>query len=237
MKNRVGEKFITNEGYRIEIIEYFGTYNCTIQFENGNIFKNKRYEDIKRGEVRNPYHTSIHGVGYIGNGKYNRKNHSEAYSCWVSMLRRCYSEEHPTYKDCTVSKEWKCFQSFAEWFYDNCKKSYELDKDILIKGNKIYSPETCCFVPIEINILFIKSNKKRGDFPIGVCKIGNKFRAQISNKRRQIYIGMFDTVEEAFEAYKIAKENYIKEVANKWKDQIKPNVYQALINYQVEITD
>jgi hypothetical protein len=241
MKNRVGEKFITNEGYNIKIIEYFGTYNCTIQFDNGNIFKNKRYEDIKRGEVRNPYHKSVHKVGYLGEGKYNCKTHSGAYNCWANMIRRCYSEEYPTYKFCTVSKDWECFQNFAEWFYNNWKpfidKSWNLDKDVLIKGNKIYSPTTCCFLPKEINILFIKSDKKRGNLPIGVCKIGNKFKAQISNKRKQVYLGIFDTINEAFEAYKTAKEKYIKEVVKKWKPLIEDKVYRALINYKVEITD
>ena len=115
---------------------------------------------------------------------------------------------------------------------------WELDKDILIKGNKIYSPETCAFVPAEINGIFTKTNSKRGVYPIGVSlhKEG-RFQAKVLKNKKQAYIGLFDTPEEAFQAYKKAKEEYIKEVADKWKDKIDPRVYEAMYNYQVEITD
>ena len=89
-------------------------------------------------------------------------------------------------------------------------RCFHLDKDILVKGNKLYSEDTCSFVPAEINTLFCKANKTRG---------------------------RYNTIEEAFLAYKQAKEAYIKELANKWKDVIDPRVYEALMDYQVEITD
>ena len=104
-------------------------------------------------------------------------------------------------------------------------KGWCLDKDILVKGNKIYSPETCCFVPKGINLLFGKNNAKRGNYPIGVCKFKNKFQATINIKGKTISLGHFDTPEEAFEAYKTAKEAYIKEVADEWKDRIEEDVY------------
>ena len=110
-----------------------------------------------------------------------------------------------------------------------------MDKDILVKGNKIYSEDTCCFVPREINSLFVKRKKSRGNFALGVDykKSVKKFRARCGNK----HLGLFNTELEAFYAYKQAKETYIKEVANKWKDQIDPRVYNALMKYEVEITD
>ena len=116
-------------------------------------------------------------------------------------------------------------------------QGWELDKDILFKGNKIYSPETCCFIPREINQIFPKRDLKRGEYPIGVTRKRGKFSAQLSTKDFNKNLGVFNTPEEAFQAYKSAKESYIKEVADKWKDQIEPRVYQAMYNYQVEITD
>jgi hypothetical protein len=115
----------------------------------------------------------------------------------------------------------------------------ELDKDILIKGNKIYSPDTCIFVPHEINMLFIKRNAKRGKYPIGVSydKQKKKFEASCSINNKQKRIGRFSTAEDAFNAYKIYKEGLIKQVATIYKAKIPYELYNALINYEVEITD
>ena len=105
------------------------------------------------------------------------------------------------------------------------------------KGNKEYSPENCCFVPTEINDCFTKRLNERGDYPIGVRKKGNSIIAQINYMGKKKHLGSFKTVEEAFNAYKIAKEQCIKEYAEKYKGQITDEVYNALINYKVEITD
>ena len=161
------------------------------------------------------------------------------------MIERCYSEKYhiknPIYKECDVYDKWKCFQNFAEWFNLNYNyefmSEWELDKDILQKGNKIYSPETCCFVPKEINMLLSFNKSKERKLPLGVSKHGNLYRVycRVNNKNKSV--GSFNTPEEAFQAYKITKEIYIKEIAEKYKDKIKPQVYNALINYKVEITD
>jgi hypothetical protein len=241
-KDRVGEKHTTNEGYTIEIIDYNGVYNCSIKFDCGLILNNIGYGNIVKGTIRNPLHKSVHKIGYLGIGKYNRTKNSKCYYVWNSMICRSFCEKYnvsfPTYKDITVCEEWKCFQNFAEWFYKNYKEGFELDKDILIKGNKTYSPETCAFVPQEVNYLFTKRQNKRGLYPIGVSidKKG-KFRATFTRDNIQAYLGKFNTPEEAFQAYKKAKENYIKQKADEWKDLIDPRVYQAMYNYQVEITD
>jgi len=139
-----------------------------------------------------------------------------------------------------VCEEWRNFQNFAKWFEKNYKneimEKWQLDKDILVKRNKVYSPETCAFVPREINCLFTKTTKVRGNLPIGVTKEYNKFRAQsCSNKKR--YLGTFTTPEEAFQSYKKSKEIYIKEIADKWKGLISEQVYEAMYNYKVEIND
>ena len=162
------------------------------------------------------------------------------------MLSRCYrknrSKLHP-YDDVEVCKEWHNFQNFAEWFYNNYYEvngeDMQLDKDILVKGNKIYSPETCIFVPKNINYLFIKSKSKKGQYPIGVSydKNRNKYQAGLSMYGKRIALGRFDTLEEAFLTYKKAKEEYIKEVANNYKSLIPEKLYVTMINYSVDIND
>ena len=162
------------------------------------------------------------------------------------MLRVCYDEKYsnkyPTYKDCEVSDNFKYFPYFKDWCSKQTgfgKEGWQLDKDILIKGNKVYSEDVCAFVPSEVNRLFIKRDSLRGDLPIGVryYKKVRKYAAQMSRFKKAIHLGYFYTPDEAFNAYKEAKEAYIKEVANKWKDQIDPRVYEALMKYRVEITD
>jgi hypothetical protein len=116
-------------------------------------------------------------------------------------------------------------------------KGWHLDKDIICSECKIYSPETCAFVPPEINGIFTNSSSFRGKYPIGVYKQKNRFLASINTYKSQKKLGSFLTYEEAFQTYKIEKEKYIKEVADKWKDQLDPRVHKAMYNYQVEITD
>ena len=118
-------------------------------------------------------------------------------------------------------------------------KDWQLDKDILVKGNKVYSAKNCCFVPKEINKLITKANAIRGKLPIGVRlnKRINNYEAYISKNNRFISLGCFKNYIDAFNAYKIEKENYIKEKANKYKGIIDDIVYNVLINNEVEITD
>lgn len=165
---------------------------------------------------------------------------------WRNMITRCYSEERhtkfPAYSDCTVSDNFKNYEYFYDWYQQNYKSYYDnwdLDKDILIKGNKLYSENTCCFVPPEINGLLTKNDICRGLYPIGVYYNNKKckYTASCSNKYKKAFIGDFNTPEEAFFAYKIFKEEHIKFIADKYKAVIDSRVYKALYNYQVEITD
>lgn len=162
------------------------------------------------------------------------------------MINRCYNENlrhmHTTYANCTVAEEWRYLSNFKDW----CNKqigfgndNWHLDKDVLIKGSKIYSPETCCFVPNEINCALPSSKKVRGDLPQGVIWNCTKtrYRARIQRKGKWESLGTYDTSEEAFSAYKPVKESHIKSLAEKYKDQIDPRVYEALMNWTVEITD
>lgn len=246
--DRTGENIITNEGHEIEIVEWKGVEKCSIRFKCGLILKDLQYSGVKDGRIKYPFHRSVFGVGYFGIGVYFQKRGLEvypAYNVWKNMIERCYSEKHKiknlSYQNVIVCEKWHNFQNFAEWFHKNYNpetmKGWHLDKDILIKGNKVYSPDACCFVPPEINTLFISSKKSRGKLPIGVIGYKAIFRAKIKRNKKYEHIGLYNTPEEAFQAYKTAKELYIKEVADKWKDKISEKVYQAMHNYQVEITD
>lgn len=175
--------------------------------------------------------------GAVGKTKEEKK----CWKIWHDMLCRCYSDAYhikrPTYIGCSVCEEWQKLSVFKQWFNEHYVGGWVLDKDILVKGNKTYSPETCCFVPQEINTLFIKRNALRGELPIGVTKNGNHYIPQISKFGRMVRGTTCRNINDAFAQYKEMKELYIKQLADKYRDQLEPRVYEALYNYQVEITD
>ena len=170
--NRTGEERLNTFGSKMIIKEYRKAIDIDIYFPEYNwVFEHARYGDFKNGNIKCPYEPRIYGVGYLGEGKYKMsKNgkHTDEYKIWYEMLRRCHDpkfhEKHPTYKGCKVEDYLLNFQHMCEWLEKNYYKvpgeRMHLDKDILYKGNKVYSRETCIFVPQRINNLFVKSNKK-----------------------------------------------------------------------------
>lgn len=174
---------------------------------------------------------------------------STSYEVWKNVLLRCYDKKQQkkrwqSYDGCSVCDEWLRFSNFKKWFDDNYVEGYHLDKDILVKDNKVYSPETCCFVPSEINTLIVNKKNFRGDYPIGVTQkilAGNRkvFSSRLLIDNKRVWLGSFDTPQKAFEAYKYAKEKHIKEVAQAFFDakKITRRVYDALMEYQIKITD
>lgn len=191
----------------------------------------------------------IFGVG-INDASYKVTIHAEIegkvkqigvcpfYQRWRNMLMRCYCEsylkKYPTYQGCTVCPEWLTFSNFRAWMetqeWDK-QGGTALDKDLILEGNKIYSPETCVFLPKRIN-LFLKDNKStRGDYPIGVSynSVVNKYFAQCSQGRsnKSQSLGYFDTPEEAHKAWKIEKFRLAKILASEQSDS---RVAKILIN-------
>ena len=254
--NRIGERNYNNFGSEMVIVHYNGCMDIDVYFPEFDwIFKHAKYNNFKKGEIKCPYERRFYNVGYLGEGKYkvseNGKN-TRVYSTWRHMLQRCYSEKfqekHPTYITCEASEEWHNFQNFAKWYKDNYyevgNEKMCLDKDILFKGNKIYSPDTCIFVPETINKLFIKNDKNRGESVIGatLCKNG-KYQAQCNiinpetGKSKQEYLGLYDSQEKAFQVYKYHKERNIKQIADYYKIHIPQKLYDAMYNYEVEIDD
>lgn len=159
------------------------------------------------------------------------------YKVWSAMLYRCYykkfHERENTYSDCYVCEEWKYLSNFKKWFDENYIEGCELDKDLLSNGNKIYSPQTCCFLPKEINTIFTNIKKNKSKYGIGVYKKGDIFYAAINKNTYNNYIGSFDNADDARKAYNIERKNYIIETANKYHDDgiINERIYNALIRY------
>ena len=227
-EERVGKQTVTNQGYTIEIINYVNSKNCTVLFlETGNTKKTTFGEFVVK-TVSNPLHRGVYNVGFEGIGLYDFKSNKKRCRVWSSMLQRVYSNNYSAYKGCTVDERWHNFQNFAKWYEENYIEGFELDKDILVKGNKIYSPETCCFVPLEINTIF-KNDRQKGYNKT----VDENFIVRVNKTNYRETIGRFNTELEAFQAYKKVKEAYIKEVADKWKGQITDQVYQAMYNYEI----
>jgi len=245
--NRTDEVATNSYGSKMKIINYSNSHNIIVQFENGYKTKTK-YMHFLKGRVTSPYDKRLYGIGYIGEGVYlptREKTQTKQYQKWERMLRRCYSNstEYFSYIGCTVCDEWHNFQNFGEWFdknyYEIPGEKMQLDKDILFKGNKIYSPDTCVFVPQRINNIFEIKKASRGNYPIGVhfSKPNKKYAAQCHSNKSETFLGYYNSPEEAFSVYKTEKENYIKEVADEYKGKIPQRLYKAMYNYVVEITD
>ena len=242
-----GRVFNTNNYGDVVVLQYTNTRDVTVKFINTGNIRKVGMSELKKGEVRDNELKPVYKVGVMDiPNAVKRGSKSKSYSAWNGMLQRCYNEHMrsnlPTYSDCEVSDDFKYYSKFKEWAekqigYD--QECWALDKDLLVKGNKVYSAETCAFVPNEINCLIIGANAIRGELPIGVYyeKDTGKFKVRISVGSKQKHVGRYRCKVKAFEAYKEAKEQHIKVIAEKWKHLINVRVYEALINYKVEITD
>lgn len=239
METKHGEKYI--------IIERIGDVT-TIEFQDDHKHRQECSSSVMRNNgMKNPFTRSVCGVGYMGSGEYKTKvdgKHTPQYAVWNSMMKRCYSEVthgyRPTYLEMSVCDEWHNFQVFAKW-YDKqyIGDRWQLDKDILKKGNGVYCPEYCRFVPRDINVALTLRKRDRGDLPVGVLKNSNgTYAARCSNNTgKQVNLGTFQTVDEAFGAYQCAKKKHLRDLADGYKDLICPMVYDSLYNWEVSFDD
>ena len=253
--DRTGEEKLNNFSSKMIIKEYRSAKDIDVYFPEYNwVFEHTQYSAFKRGNIKCPYEPRYYGKGYLGEGKYtmseNGKN-SDGYIIWYNALKRCYDpefqEKEPTYKGCTMEDYLLNFQNMCKWleenYYEIPGETMCLDKDILYKRNKIYSRDTCMFVPQRINTLFIKCDKSRGGNPIGVIELlsGNYHVQCNDGYGKQIHLGTYSTKEEAFQVYKQYKEKVIKEVIDSYEGIIPEPFYNklktAMYNYEVEIDD
>ena len=243
-----GDVFKTKSYGDLIITKYVNSKAVCVKFVVTGYETTTKASNVIAGSVKDRLLPTVHGIGITGDSQVRVDGkHTKEYRLWNNMLKRCYSvgcqKVRPTYIDCSISENFRYLQYFKEWCnnqigfnsVDEKGKPFALDKDILVKGNRVYNEDVCVFVPQEVNLLFTKRDKSRGEYPIGVSfhKSRGMLTATLNNK----YLGYFNTAEQAFQVYKTAKEAYIKEVANKWKDKIDPKVYEALMNYEVHIDD
>lgn len=237
-----GMVFETANFGRLVIVDYLGWDNVLVRFEDTGYTTRTRSWLIKTGAVRDNLKPVSYGVGYIGDGPHQTrdgKKRTIEYMHWRSMLDRCYgANTTELYKQCSVCEEWLNFQNFAQWYKDYVyhKEGWHLDKDILIKDNKVYSPEACTFVPSHINV--VVTSKPKRDLPTGVTLVDGLYKAYISNsKGRMKHLGSYENKESAHKAYTLAKRLQIDEITNKYKDQIDPRAYDALMSWEISIHD
>lgn len=179
---------------------------------------------------------SVQGIGLMGYGKYSSLKHRHARQKWDDMLKRCYGsrEENPSYEGCTVHKDWHNFQNFAAWFEKNYplnyKESLVLDKDLLIPGNKIYGPDTCCLIPYLINHQFKETKRGASNLPIGIGKEHKMYIAKLNRYGVKYTLGSSHYLKEAVEMRRLTKQEYIKELAERFKPILSKKVYIKLSN-------
>ena len=192
----VGDRFSLNNGGQAVITAYRSAIDV-------DVVTNNKYKtavslgNLRLGRVNDPMASTVCGVGCIG-GRSGSID-PESHSCWNSMITRCYSSLYQStgyaYIGCTVDKRWHNYSVFADWYDENHIEGYQLDKDLILIGNKVYSEETCVFAPRALNLLFATSRNRRG-LPLGVK--GNRTLTRFSSSISQ---KSFRTVEEARDCY------------------------------------
>ena len=242
---KIGEIRYNKLGTPMRIVEIRSNEDITIEFlDLHNMKKKTTYSNFKNGGIKNPYDRSLKGVGYLGEGEYmtgQTPYDRRVFGIWIGMIDRCYNEnireKYKAYSDCLICDEWQCYQNFRRWydkeFYNVGTERMHIDKDILYKNNRVYSPNTCLLVPQRINMLFMHKPNKYG-LPNGIQPTDSgKYYSKYNGKT----IGTFDTVEEAAIAHDKEKKKAVIEIANEYKDKIPDKVYQALINWIPDYID
>ena len=244
---RLGEISINTTGERMQIIAYRNARDMDVRFLDTGYETKAEYAKFKAGNIRDPLYPLIYGKAYFGVGLYESR--TPAYKKWFQMIRRCYDPawQGRTYEDATVCDEWLNYQNFAEWYENNppYDETYHLDKDLLGGKLKHYSPETCCWLPKELNSMITKNEAIRGNCPIGVSEIPHmpgKYIARLTDNYRitgktYLFYKQFDSKEEAFRAYRSEKLKFVKSQAEKYRQKLDEKVYQALLHWDIDETD
>lgn len=243
---QAGDEFSGCNDCRAVVIEYIDRSSVLVEFMDSRkhraIFNP---QSLRKGSFRNPFSPSVFSVGFPGVGKHSPTISGKStpeYVRWKQMFVRCYDKKlhqrHPSYAGCTVHPDWHNFQNFADWFslHPYRLDQYHLDKDILVRGNKIYSKDTCTLVPSEINNLTIGQSPAADGLPVGVVWNAKRgvYISSVRAEGRRVFLGHFATSLQAFLAYKQAKEKEVQRVAEKWKGKIEERAYDALMRWRVD---
>ena len=236
----VGDEFYSKNFGKVIVVEILPEEKASVRFEDGTIQSFHRTAIVK-GYVKNYNTPTVLGVGFLGCT--TKISKCRSYGIWFQMIERCYTNKYPAYTGCAVTQSWLNFNNFRIWYESqegSNHKDYQLDKDILIKGNKLYSPNTCILVPSKLNKLLENSKSSRGVLPLGVSihKQTGKFTARCCDGEGGYkHLGLFTNQDDAFACYKSFKEQIIKNSAEKHKDVLSKDAYNSLKNWEIEIND
>lgn len=227
-----------NEAFKIIGVVDDEFYLIEFQDEFKHVRKMRR-DKLSLRSVANPFHRGTSGIGYIGIGPYSSTGlGKEAYAVWCKIFQRVGNTKVPklhTYVDCSVNVVWDCFQNFAEWFYTNpyYQPGWHVDKDMAIIGNRVYGPETCCFLPRELNGFQTSRIAKDTGLPRRVHKNYNKYYFIIAiDGKNELHCG-YTNPEDASIGYQAAKIEEAKRLAIRYEGKVDPRVIYNLNNFRV----
>lgn len=242
----IGTVWSTKHSGSCTIVGVTNRKNLTVVFGDG--YKtNCALRSLKLGNVLNPYCPKIYGVGFLGEGEYLAKvdgKISPFYDAWRGTLRRSYDASwlvrNPTYAGASVTADWHNYQTFCAWSESQkFEAGFKLDKDLLGNGDKVYSPSTCVYLPNELNCLIADHWREGRGLPRGVYKragnnrTGKIYAAAVRWIGRSRSWAYYCSAEEAGEAYKVAKEAYMKERALYWKGRIESRAFETLMLWEL----
>lgn len=242
---KVGDTFLTKRCGICTVIEYVSYVEVYVKFEDGNIVKT-RVQSLGKGHCRNLNSKLVLGVGINDMlGAEKTKEFIKQRQMWFGILQRCFSikllERRPTYENCKVSESWLWLSNFIkdiksiENYEKSLNEGWQLDKDLLSNEGKLYSKDTCCFIPRSLNLVLSSYPKKLNGLPKGVkLSKGGRYFAILQKEGNQIFLGSYDSVEEASRVYNIAKKEHLLNIADSIKDIVPENVYKALVNFNLE---
>lgn len=238
---KVGDRFKNTKGSEYVVVDYKNYENITVEFCDDNKYRTIKSADcVKAGNIKNPFQPLLFGIGYFGVGPHKSKAgpakqgypNLPAYSSWVNMLSRCYDKNyisHHIYENTKVHVDWHCFQTFADWYSKQLLNARWpdrtcTDKDILGDGT-VYSSYNCCLVPACINTAVTTSHG--GIYLQGVIKSTNGLYRVISGY--SCSDDRFSDEKTAHMAFVEAKSEKIKQLANEYKEFLRPDVYETLM--------
>lgn len=221
----VGTTLPSNNYGHYEILRILGKGRILIRFVSTGYIKSVWRKHAISGGIKDPYYPIVAGVGFIGEGRYRARVHNKVYDVWRDMLRRCYKptigQEEKDYSGCTVCKHWHNFQNFAKWCEGRYGRGLQLDKDLLVLGNREYSPQSCTFIPQRVNSFFTGGLKRgiyysnKNNVWIAQCQDGEFCT---TGNKKQTYLGQFKDEQKALEVYKAFKIEKLNKLVLKHKD-------------------
>lgn len=255
----VGDIRINNEGYEFEIVKYNHARDVVIRWLACGTEESCNSGNLIKGAIKYLNNPSVFGIGYLGYGRFvpgekrlkegQERLNPDIHRHWRHVLERTVSHRNiQRYEDCSVVEEWYSLQNFAEWLVEQKNglakeengRLYHLDKDMVCKGNRVYCPEYCVFLPNEVNCFYTRTEIGNTGYP-GVnyikpatkgAKEGYIARCHVGKVRK--YLGYYDTAMEAFLQYKKCKEGSAKELASRWEGKVDDRVIEYLHNFTVD---